>query len=66
MNWWNRLDTWEQTLLVAVLVVFVVYLFVELVAWVERNKPRVVRRDWVAERHCQIRRNGFKSRLGLR
>jgi hypothetical protein len=35
-----------------------------LFAWAVTRKPE--RRDWVAERHRQITRNGFKSRMGVR
>ena len=69
MNWWSRLDAWEQTMLVGVLVVFVGYLFLELIAWVERNKPprrHYVQRDPVAESKRRVVRNGFKSRMGVR
>jgi hypothetical protein len=47
---------------VAVLLVF--WALVRFVRWVDARKPK--QQDWVAQRHREIRKAGFKTRMGAR
>jgi hypothetical protein len=51
----------EAALVIFIAVSLVLWALSELIAYVDRNRPR---RDYVAERKRTITRNAFKSRIG--
>jgi hypothetical protein len=55
---------WALGLILFFLLPLIVVAVAAVITHEDRDRKR--RRDWVAERHRIIARNGFKSRLGLK